>query len=65
MEDTARKMSRNQVLEHLLCYVKVSILDCVGDEEELKIFRQFHNVICSEANFGGIEDVRLGGVKTG
>lgn len=37
MQDIARKISRNQVLEHLLCYVKVSILDCVGDEEELKI----------------------------
>ena len=37
MEDTARKMSRNQVLEHHLCYVKLSILDCVGDEEELTI----------------------------
>lgn len=49
MQDIARKISRNQVLEHLLCYVKVSILDCVGDEEELKIFRQFHNVICSES----------------
>ena len=49
MEDTARKISRNQVLEHLLCYVKLSILDCVGDEEELTIFKQFHNVICSES----------------
>ena len=48
MEDTARKISRNQVLEHLVCYVNVSILDCVGDEEELKIFKLFHNVICSE-----------------
>ena len=48
MEDTARKINRNQVLEHLVCYVNVSILDFVGDEEELNIFKLFHNVICSE-----------------